>query len=90
MVQLAINRKKTIAKFVKMWYNIKDYKLIQEAEMKTMVYTTYSEDTGITFILEDAVNDGNDVISTEVKGFYHGAPDENNTKEFYGKLRAEY
>ncbi len=31
-----------------------------------------------------------DLISSEVKGFYHGSPDEASTKKYYGKLKAEY
>lgn len=31
-----------------------------------------------------------DLISSEVKGFYHGSPDGASTKKYYGKLKAEY
>ena len=37
-------------------------------------YTTYAEDTDITFILQDTFID-NIIVSTEVIGFYYGKPD---------------
>ena len=49
----------------------------------------YAETADITFIVEDTYKDG-EIISTEVKGFYYGEPDEENTKEFYGKLKVVY
>lgn len=56
---------------------------------KREIYTTYAPDTDITFIMEDVYKD--DVcISTEIKGFYYGAADEQATAEFYGKLKAEF
>ena len=57
--------------------------------MRKEIYTTYAEDTDITFIMEDIWKD-DELISTEVKGFYYGRPDEEATKEFYGKLKAEF
>lgn len=56
---------------------------------KRVIYTTFAPDTDITFIMEDIyVND--ECISTEIKGFYYGAADEQATTKFYGKLKAEY
>ena len=57
--------------------------------MRTEIYTTYAQDTDITFIMEDVWN-GQELVSTEVKGFYFGEPCEENTKEFYGGLKAEF
>lgn len=57
---------------------------------KKEIYTCYSPDTDITFIMEDIYNKNNELISTEVKGFYYGETTEENTKEFYGKLKADY
>jgi len=48
------------------------------------IYTAYSSETDITFIMEDKGN------TTAVVGFYYGQPDETSTKEFYGKLVAEF
>lgn len=56
---------------------------------KKEVYTCYSPETDITFIMED-IYKNNECISTEVKGFYYGETTEENTKEFYGKLKAEF
>ena len=49
-----------------------------------MIYTVFSAEADITFIMEE---DGNKIA---VVGFYYGEPDENATKMFYGKLIAEY
>ena len=56
--------------------------------MDKMIYTTYAEDTDTTFIMEDVCDNDGDLISTEVKGFYYGKPNEEDTKLFYGDLKA--
>lgn len=48
------------------------------------IYTAYSSEADMTFIMEDTER------STKVVGFYYGEPDEEATKKFYGKLVAEY
>lgn len=48
------------------------------------VYTAYSEEADITFIMEDRGN------TTSVVGFYYGEPDEEATKRYRGKLVAEF
>ena len=53
------------------------------------VYTTYAEDSDITFIMEDCIIDDR-YVTTEVKGFYYGKPNKESTENFYGKLSAEY
>ena len=55
--------------------------------MRKEIYTTYASDTDITFIMEDTWS-GEDIVSTEVKGFYYGEPNEEATKQFYGGLKA--
>jgi hypothetical protein len=57
--------------------------------MDFVIYTTYSTETDMTFILLDTLKD-NKVISTEVKGFYFGGEDSSKTKEYYGKLKADF
>lgn len=57
--------------------------------MRTEIYEAYSESNDITFIMEDTFN-GEDLMSTECKGFYFGEPDSDATKKFYGKLKAEF
>lgn len=55
------------------------------------IYTTYSEDTDITFILEDIIDIKIDeVISTEIKGFYYGHENDKLTQEYYGELKANF
>lgn len=49
----------------------------------------YSPSYDITFILEETYKDG-EIISSEVKGFYYGEPDEEATEYFNGKLKATY
>lgn len=53
------------------------------------IYTTYAPDTDITFIMKDTY-EGEDVVATEVVGFYYGEPNETDTKEFIGSLKAEF
>lgn len=58
--------------------------------MKKEIYTTYAPDTDITFIMEDTYNKDNELILTEVKGFYYGKPNEENTEMCYGDLKADF
>ena len=58
--------------------------------MKKEIYTCYSENADITFIMEEITDDDGELISQEVKGFYYGEPDEENIKLFYGSLKAEF
>lgn len=58
----------------------------------TKIYTTYAEDSDMTFILKDCTEIKNGkltLISTEVVGFYYGESDEEATKRYIGKLKAE-
>ena len=48
------------------------------------VYTLYSQEGDITFIMEDKKN------KTSVVGFYFGEPNDEDTREFRGKLTAEF
>lgn len=61
--------------------------------MDKYLETTYSNEMDMTFILEETYKeiDGEcTLISREVKGFYHGEPDEELTMEYYGELKAKY
>lgn len=53
------------------------------------IYTCQARNDDITFIMEDTYKDG-EIVSTEVKGFYYGEPDEEATKQFYGDLKATF
>ena len=55
----------------------------------TVIEAAYSEETDMTFILEEVYTD-DEIKSTEIKGFYYGRPNEKDTKQFYGSLKAEY
>ena len=59
--------------------------------IQTSIYTVYSTEADITFIMQD-IFDGStkECISTEVKGFYYGEPNDNLTTEYNGKLKAEF
>lgn len=48
------------------------------------IYTAYSQEADITFIMEDTKN------TTSVRGFYYGEPNDEDTKIFYGALTAEF
>lgn len=57
--------------------------------MRTEIYTIYSKESDITFIMED-IYISETLISTEVKGFYFGEPKDEYTKEYYGELKADF
>ena len=54
------------------------------------IYTAYAQHDNITFIMKDTLGENGEPCATEVVGWYHGEPDENNTKSFVGDLVAEY
>ncbi len=54
-----------------------------------ILYTAYSEERDMTFIMEDVIK-GEEYISTECKGFYYGKPDDKLTKDYYGILKENY
>ena len=56
----------------------------------TEITTAYSAEGDMTFILRETTRPNGEPISTEVVGFYYGEPDEESTKNFIGKLKAEY
>ena len=59
--------------------------------MQTKIYTIYSEEANMTFIMEDTYDTDQELlISTEVKGFYYGDPDDEATKIFYGEVKTEF
>ena len=53
------------------------------------LYACYARNDDITFIMEDTYKNG-EIISTEVKGFYYGEPDEKSTEYFNGKRKAKF
>jgi hypothetical protein len=56
----------------------------------TEIRAVYHPNEDMTFILKETTSAEGDPISTEVVGFYYGEPDEESTKHFIGKLKAEY
>lgn len=56
---------------------------------RTEIYTVYSKDGDLTFIMED-VYENDEPVSTECKGFYFGEPSEILNKTYYGKLKATF
>lgn len=54
------------------------------------VYTTYLEKSDITIILEDTFGIDENLVSTEIKGFYYGKPNKEDVKKYYGHLKAEF
>ena len=53
---------------------------------KTEVFTAYSPEVDMTFIVEEVTNDDN--ITIKVVGFYYGTPNDDCTRVFYGKNEA--
>lgn len=58
--------------------------------MKKEIYSVYSADGDMTFIMEETTDRNGDYISTEVVGFYYGEPTEEDTKYFKGKRKAKF
>ena len=54
-----------------------------------LIYTAYAPEYGMTFIMKD-VGYNHELESTECIGWYYGAPDDEATEKFAGKLKAEY
>lgn len=43
-----------------------------------------------TFIMKETEDDHGNPVSTECVGWYYGTPNEKDTKNYIGKLKAEY
>ena len=56
----------------------------------TEIRTIYSTSEDMTFVLKEVTSADGDPVSTEVIGFYYGTPNEEDTKDYIGKLKAEY
>lgn len=55
------------------------------------IYTAYSPEADITFIMRDTFHlVGDELESTTVVGWYYGKPDPDNTREYCGKTSAYY
>lgn len=50
----------------------------------------YAPKADITFLMEEVRDENGELVSTECVGWYYGEPDEDATKTFRGKLKAEY
>lgn len=61
-----------------------DIFLESSKSVEAEVYTAYSHEADITFIMEDKGK------TTKVVGFYYGEPDEELTRQYYGSLVAEF
>ena len=54
------------------------------------VFGSYNRNDDVTVIVEEVYSPDGEPISTEIKGFYFGEPDEESNKTFYGKLKTTY
>jgi hypothetical protein len=63
--------------------------VLLEGKREKSTHQTYSSETDMTFIVED-VYKGDTLLSTEVKGFYFGEPNEESKSQFLGNLKAEF
>lgn len=61
-----------------------------EPTTKKEIYTVYSPEGDMTFIMEDIYDADGEPLSAECVGWYHGEPDDESTQYFIGKLKAEY
>lgn len=61
-----------------------------EKTARAKIYTEYSASGDMTFIMADKFKENGDVESTSVVGFYFGTPNEEDTIEYFGKLKAEF
>ena len=57
--------------------------------VKKEEYSIYNESHDITFIMVDEWLD-DEIISTECTGWYYGRPNNEDNKDFIGKLKATY
>ena len=57
--------------------------------MRINIYTVYSEEADMIFIMKDTL-EGKSIISIEVVGFYWGEPNKEATQGYYGSLKVEY
>ena len=55
-----------------------------------LMQMVYCEADDMTFILRNDYDESGRLVATECVGWYHGSPDYKATREFTGKLRAEY
>ena len=56
----------------------------------TEIQTAYSKEADMTFILKEITSADGNPLSTEVVGFYYGEPNERDTRNYLGHLKAEY
>lgn len=63
-------------------------------KIQNEIYGVYSFDHHMTFIMEDVygVTDDDKIvpISTEVKGFYYGEPNDKDIKTFYNNTKISF
>lgn len=69
---------------------IAKHKIMTSQNTTTEIDTAYSADHDMTFILEEVIDADEEPLSTEVVGFYYGTPNDADTAEFTGSLKAEY
>ena len=60
-----------------------DVKCIR-SNSKSEIITSYNSEMDTTVIFLDTNS------AMEIKGFYYGKPNDADTKQFYGKLKAEF
>lgn len=58
--------------------------------MITNVYGVYASNHDLTFVMEEKFTDDGRPYSLEVKGFYHGEPNDIDNEVFYDDLIAHY
>lgn len=70
-------------------YYGKNGNIVLDKCLNSEIYQAFSKELDMTIIFED-VSDGEEVVSTTVKGFYYGPSDEEGLRDFYGKTKIIY
>lgn len=63
----------------------------ENVPFKYVLYGNYSEESDITYVMRDTVENGIEkIISTECVGFYYGIPELEYIEKYQGTLKAEF
>ena len=70
-------------------YYGKNGNIVPNKMLNSEIYQAFSNELDMTIIFENAL-DGEEIVSTAVRGFYYGPSDEEGMREYYGKTKIVY
>lgn len=70
-------------------YYGKNGNIVPDKILNAEIFQVFSKELDMTIIFENLL-DGKEVVSTAVRGFYYGIPDEEGMREYYGKMKIVY